>query len=66
MLNRTVHPAPSAVQVPVPYRLAQQLKTQGYDLNRLIRELLEDFAASSGKLDTQALQRGHLIASDAA
>ena len=51
MLNRTVHPAPSAVQVPVPYRLAQKLKDQGYDINALVRELLENLDASSNKIE---------------
>ncbi len=59
MANRTVHPARSVVQVPVPYRLAQQFKAEGYDLDVLIRELLEEFAASSNKIDAHRLKRGN-------
>jgi uncharacterized protein (DUF1800 family) len=59
MLNRTVHPAPSAVQVPVPYRLAQEFKAKGYDLNILVRELLEDLAASSDKIEARGSEHGN-------
>ncbi|WP_145998722.1 hypothetical protein [Methyloterricola oryzae] len=52
MLNRTVHQAASFVQVPVPYRLAQEFKAKGYDLNILVRDLLEKLAASNRTDDT--------------